>query len=157
MPDVISLEDRERQKTEVLANLKESWKEPLDRIAQYEKEVIKDDEGNVMLEFEIPELFRNESREYTEAMVTSGEFPVNEESLAFVQDNVRKLAIAQYLPKILEVYGNQLESEWQRQKDEEEGNTQPPNRDVAPDVKKGDNLPGARDIGGSSERPRVLG
>jgi len=157
MPEVISPEEREQQKAEALDNLKKSWKEPLDRIAQYEKEVIKDSEGNVMLEFEIPESFRSEIRDYAEAMVTSGEFPVNEESLAFVEDNVRKLAVAEYLPKLLEVYGNQLQSEWQRQKDEEEGNTKPPNRDVAPDIKGDDNLPSARNIGGSSERPRVLG
>ena len=133
MPEVLTPEERLAQKEQAKAELKTLWDEPIDRIAQYEKEAIKDDEGNILFDYDVPEDFRGHIKEYVESMVLSGELPVNEEMLNFIESDIRKNMITQNLSKILKVYKSQLESEWQEQKDKEEGNTEPPNKVTAPE------------------------
>lgn len=132
LPAVLTPEEKKAEKEKAMAELKESWKEPINRIAQYEKEAIKDDKGETILEFDVPKDFKDTISQYAEAMALNGEFPVNEDTLNFMESDIRKNMVYQNLPKILEVYRNKLESSWQEQKDKEEGNTEPPNTQTAP-------------------------
>jgi hypothetical protein len=147
LPQAVSPEERAAQKEQALTELKESWKEPIERIAQYDKEVITDDEGNKLFEFTVPDDFKSSIKDYAEGLVTSGEAPANKETLAFLEDTIRKEMIYQNLPKILKVYKSDLESQWQEQKDKEEGNTTPPNKQTAPEGSAEEGkLPGIADM-----------
>lgn len=133
MPEVVSPEERQAQAEQQAAELKQSWEKPLDRLSNYEQEVITDDEGNKLFDFTVPDDFKSQVRDYTEALVTEGQIPLNEDTQKFVEATIRKEMIYQNLPKILKVYRSDLESQWQQQKDKEEANTTPPNKQTAPD------------------------
>ena len=133
LPTVVKPEDRAAAQAQQEEELKTSWKEPIGRISEYKEETIKDDDGNVMLKFTVPDDFKSSIGKEVEAMVTSSGIPVNEDSLKFIEATIRKEMIFQNLPKILKVYGSDLESQWQKKKDEEEGNATPPNKQTAPE------------------------
>lgn len=158
MPEVLTPEDRLAQKEQMKAELKKSWDEPLNRIAQYEKEAIADDEGNTLFEFDVPDEFKGHIKEYVEGMVLSGDLPVNEETLRFIEQDIRKNMIAQNLPKILKIYKSQLESQWQEDKDKEEGNTEPPNKATATDTQvETGKYPTIQDMLNSNNEPDTIG
>jgi len=133
LPTVVKPEDRAAAQAQQEEELKTSWKEPIGRISEYKEETIKDDDGNVMLKFTVPDDFKSSIGKEVEAMVTSSGIPVNEDSLKFIEATIRKEMIFQNLPKILKVYGSDLESQWQKKKDEEEGNVTPANKQTAPE------------------------
>jgi len=133
LPTVVKPEDRAAVQAQQEEALKASWKEPIGRISEYKEETITDDDGNVMLKFTVPDDFKSSIGKEVEAMVTSSGIPVNEDSLKFIEATIRKEMIFQNLPKILKVYGSDLESQWQKKKDEEEGNVTPANKQTAPE------------------------
>ena len=134
-PKVVTPEEKAAALAQQKADLKASWKEPISRMAQYEKEAITDAEGNTIMEFDVPKEYRSGIKDYLESMVDNG-LSLNKENLQFAEYDIRKTMVYENLPKILAAYKGQLESEWQKAKDTEEGNTTPPNTQTAPDMKE---------------------
>ena len=132
LPEVISPEDRAAQIAADKAALTASWEEPLKSIAQYDKETLTDAEGNVLLEFDVPDEFKAGIKDYATALIDSGGLPVNKETLNFIESDIRKNNIASNITNILAAYKGKLESEWLANKDKEEGNDVPLNTDTAP-------------------------
>jgi hypothetical protein len=90
-----------------------------------------------------------------EGMVVDGGLEVNDDSISALREQVRQTLIAENLPKILSLAKTKWASEWQRVKDEAEGNTVQPNTKSAPTQKTGGR--GIERMFEREDSPSVLG
>ena len=133
LPQIMKPEDRQRIAEEQANKLKADWSTHIENLVKPTKLEVKDDKGEKMFEFDIPESTTKELRTYLEDLVVSlGEAP-SEENINFTLVQREKELVHKHLREMLTAYGNQVKSELLRKIDEENGNTKKPNESQATD------------------------
>ena len=132
LPVVKSPEAVEAERTEAVQKIKSQWAPYVNDITSFDKLVVPGDDGATMLEMEIPKAFRDTLPEYVNGVIEQTGLEPNPENLKEIVDYRNRTFIYDYLPKILEVYGNNIRSEIEKKYAALLNNTTPPNTTVAP-------------------------
>lgn len=158
LPGIPTQEEIEKAEKERQDALKEKWMPQIEKLTEPTTLDIKDNDGNVLLSFEIPESTTKELKTFMENLTIGGGIDPSEEMIGFVVSQREKELVHKHLPEILKAYGNQVKSEVLKQVDEENNNTKPPNSKEAPE--SGGAEPSGIDMFVDSHRgarPKILG
>ena len=132
LPEVKSPEARAAEQAEAVQKVKSQWAPYVNDIAGFDKLVVPADDGTTMLEMEVPKGFRDTLPEYINGVIEQTGLEPNPENLKEIVDYRNRTFVYDYLPKILEVYGNNIRSEIEKKYAALLNNTTPPNTTVAP-------------------------
>jgi hypothetical protein len=132
LPQIKSPEAVAAEQAEAVQRVKSQWAPYVNDIAGFDKLVVPADDGTTMLEMEVPKGFRDTLPEYINGVIEQMGLEPNPENLKEIVDYRNRTFVYDYLPKILEVYGNNIRSEIEKKYAALLNNTTPPNTTVAP-------------------------
>jgi len=144
LPQAATPEVIEAQRAEATQKMKAAWAPYVNEISTFDKLVVPGDDGATLLEMEVPKAFRDTLPEYVNGVIEQTGLEPKPENLKEIIDYRNRMFVYEYLPKILEVYGNNIRSELEKAKHELLNNTTPPNTATAPPPLGSEKNAGAR-------------
>jgi hypothetical protein len=132
VPELPTPEAIQAQRAEAVQKNKAAWAPYVNDISGFDKLSVPGDDGKVMLEMEVPKAFRDTLPEFIDGVIEQTGVVPSPETLKDVIEYRNKMFVYDYLPKILEVYGNNIRSELEEKYHRELNNVVPPNSNIAP-------------------------
>lgn len=155
VPTVRSQEEIAAMHSAEVQKVKASWAPYVNELAGYDKLVVPGNEGSTLLEMEIPKEFRDSLPDMINNVIEQTGITPSPETIADMVDHRNRKFVYDYLPKILEVYGNNVRSELEKKYAGILNNTVPPNTAAAPPASDGSQGGGARQLLGGTRRSGI--
>lgn len=155
LPEMKSPADAERAQIEAVQKIKSQWTPYVNDIANFDKLTVPADDGTTMLEMEVPKAFRDTLPDYINGVIEQTGLEPTPENLKEIIDYRNRTFVYDHLPKILEVYGNNIRSEIEKKYAEILGNKTPPNTASAPPPIDASPSGGAQQLLGGTKRSRI--
>jgi len=146
LPRLTTPEEAAAIRAEQVQKVKSSWAPYVNEISGFDKLTIPGEAGSIMLEMEVPKAFRDTLPEYVNTIIEKTGLEPLPDNLKNIIIHRNKDFVYEYLPKILEVYGNNLLSRIEKENAEKFGNVLPPNNNIAPVPIDGTQGGGARQL-----------
>lgn len=156
VPQPLTKEAQEAMRAEAVQKMHAAWAPYINDIAGFDKLIVPGDAGTTMLEMEVPAAFRDTLPEYVKGVIEQTGLEPNPENLKEIIDYRNRTFVYEYLPKILEVYGNNIRSELEQKYHAELNNTVPLNTAQSPQPAGPMPGTGARELLSSTKRSRLL-
>jgi len=132
LPKSLSPEEAAAARAEQLQKVKSSWAPYLGEISGFDKLTIPGEAGSVILEMEVPKAFRDSLPDLINNVIEQTGVVPSPETIKNIVTHRNRNFVYDYLPKILEVHGNNIRSQIEKEYAERLGNTMPPNNTIAP-------------------------
>jgi len=132
LPKSLSPEEAAAARAEQLQKVKSSWAPYLGEISGFDKLTIPREAGSVILEMEVPKAFRDSLPDLINNVIEQTGVVPSPETIKNIVTHRNRNFVYDYLPKILEVHGNNIRSQIEKEYAERLGNTMPPNNTIAP-------------------------
>jgi len=156
LPEIKSPEAIEQERIAAVQRVKSQWSPYVNDIASFDKLTVPGDDGTTMLEMEVPKAFRDTLPDYINGVIEQTGLEPTPENLKEIVDYRNRTFIYDYLPKILEVYGNNVRSEIEKKYATVLNNTTPPNTAVAPPPIDQTPSGGAQKLLSGTKRSRLI-
>ena len=155
LPKSLSPEEAAAARAEQLQKVKSSWAPYLGEISGFDKLTIPGEAGSVILEMEVPKAFRDSLPDLINNVIEQTGVVPSPETIKNIVTHRNRNFVYDYLPKILEVHGNNIRSQIEKEYAEKLGNTLPPNNAIAPPPIDGTQGGGARQLLAGTRRSSI--
>ncbi len=155
LPKSYTPEEAAALRAEQVQKIKSSWAPYVNEISGFDKLTVPGEAGATILEMEVPKAFRDSLPEYVNNIIEQTGIEATPENIKQILVHRDKDFVYEYLPKILEVHGNNIRSQIEKEYAEKLGNTLPPNNAIAPTPIDGTQGGGARQLLAGTKRSSI--
>ena len=155
IPKSLTPEEAAAARAEQVQKIKSSWAPYINEMAGFDKLTIPGEAGSTLLEMEVPKAFRDSLPDLINSVIEQTGVAPTPEMIKNVIDHRNRKFVYDYLPKILEVHGNNIRSQIEKEYAEKLGNTLPPNNAIAPPPIDGTQGGGARQLLAGTRRSSI--
>ena len=155
IPKSLTPEEAAAARAEQVQKIKSSWAPYINEMAGFDKLTIPGEAGSTLLEMEVPKAFRDSLPDLIGSVIEQTGVAPTPEMIKNVIDHRNRKFVYDYLPKILEVHGNNIRSQIEKEYAEKFGNTLPPNNAIAPPPIDGTQGGGARQLLAGTRRSSI--
>ncbi len=156
LPQPLTKEAQEAARAEAVQKMHAAWAPYINDIAGFDKLIVPGETGTTMLEMEVPKACRDTLPEYVKGVIEQTGLEPNPENLKEIIDYRNRTFVYEYLPKILEVHGNNIRSELEQKYHATLNNTVPPNTTASPQPAGPAPGTGTRELLSSTKRSRLV-
>ena len=155
LPKSFTPEEAAALRAEQVQKVKSSWAPYVNEISGFDKLTVPGEAGATILEMEVPKAFRDSLPEYINSVIEKTGLEATPENIKSIINHRNRDFVYDYLPKILEVHGNNIRSQIEKEYAEKLGNTLPPNNAIAPTPIDGTQGGGARQLLAGTRRSSI--
>lgn len=155
LPKSYTPEEAAALRAEQVQKVKSSWAPYVSEISGFDKLTVPGEAGATILEMEVPKTFRDSLPEYINSVIEKTGLEATPENIKSIINHRNRDFVYDYLPKILEVHGNNIRSQIEKEYAEKFGNTLPPNNAIAPVPIDGTQGGGARQLLAGTRRSSI--
>ena len=155
LPKSYTPEEAAAIRAEQVQKVKSSWAPYVNEMSGFDKLTVPGEAGATILEMEVPKAFRDSLPDMINSVIDQTGIEPTPENIKNIIDHRNKDFVYAYLPKILEVHGNNIRSQIEKEYAEKFGNTLPPNNAIAPTPIDGTQGGGARELLSGTRRSSI--
>ena len=155
LPKSYTPEEAAAIRAEQVQKVKSSWAPYVNEMSGFDKLTVPGEAGATILEMEVPKAFRDSLPDMINSVIEKTGIEPTPENIKNIIDHRNRDFVYAYLPKILEVHGNNIRSQIEKEYAEKFGNTLPPNNAIAPTPIDGTQGGGARELLSGTRRSSI--